>query len=219
MLGTRQTTARAETLSEAETLAGVPTVDARSTREWRDWLSDHGRSEVRAALVIYHRGVAPASMRYADAVEQALCFGWVDYLGMKRDDDSFYLLFTPRKPGSTWSRANRERAERMIESGSMTPAGQALVDLAQRTGRWQAHPDADDLMVPPDLEALFSIQPVARANFLAFPASSRRLILRWISAARKPETRQRRIDQTVSLAADNIRANQPDGRVRPQIRV
>jgi uncharacterized protein YdeI (YjbR/CyaY-like superfamily) len=206
---------RVQMASEAETVDGIPIIHATCTDDWRSWLADSGRSETRAALVVWHQDVATPSVRYQDAIEHALCFGWIDSKAMRRDEDSFYLLFSPRNPKSTWSRVNRRRAQRMIERGLMTAAGQELIDHARRIGTWEVNADADNLVIPPDLETQLAGNPVARANFLAFPASSRRLILHWVATAKKPETRRRRVDQVVLLAAENIRANHANARARP----
>jgi uncharacterized protein YdeI (YjbR/CyaY-like superfamily) len=144
-------------------------------------------------------------------MEQALCYGWIDGLHRKHDVHSSRLRFTPRSPRSTWSAVNRERATRMIEQGLMTERGQAMVDLAKTTGRWEVV--ADDTM-PADLQVLLDANVAAAANFEKFPPSSKRLILEWIATAKKPETRQRRIDQTVELAALDVRANHPQSRAR-----
>jgi uncharacterized protein YdeI (YjbR/CyaY-like superfamily) len=193
--------------TDPETVQGVPTVRAENTEDWRSWLAEHGRSEARVAVVLFRKKSELLTVRYQDAVEHALCFGWVDYKGMKRDDESFYLFFSPRGPKSTWSSVNRERAERMIQSGLMTEAGQAMIDLAKGTGTWEAHRDADNLVMPHDLQALLDANDAAWSNFSSFPPSSQRLILGWIATAKRPETRQRRMAQTVALAAENIGAN------------
>jgi uncharacterized protein YdeI (YjbR/CyaY-like superfamily) len=163
-------------------------------------------------LVIHHKDSGRPSLRYHEAIEHALCYGWIDGLHRKRDADSSQLRFTPRAARSTWSRINRERAAKMIELGLMTESGQALVDLAKSTGTWQVVSDVDSAAIPDDLRALFAGDEAAHDNFRRFPPSSKRLILEWIAGAKRPETRQRRIEQTVTLAAVNVRANHPGPR-------
>lgn len=182
--------------------------------QWRDWLTRHAQSEKEIWLVVEHKDSDAPSPRYHEAIEQALCFGWIDGLHRKHTDHSSRLRFSPRRTRSSWSAVNRERAERMIEQGLMTERGQALIDLAKAAGTWQVVP-GDVSAVPDDLrDALRSNDP-AREHFDAFPPSSRRLILEWIVTAKKPETRRRRIDRTVELAAVGIRANQPGARSKP----
>jgi uncharacterized protein YdeI (YjbR/CyaY-like superfamily) len=140
--------------------------------------------------------------------------GWIDSHARKNDANSSLLRFTPRGPRSTWSPVNRERAARMIELGLMTEQGQALIELARANGTWQVLSDAEAEAAPADLRELLENNPAARENFQNFPPSSKRLILEWIMTAKRPDTRQRRIDQTVTLAAQNIRANHPGVRMR-----
>jgi uncharacterized protein YdeI (YjbR/CyaY-like superfamily) len=190
----------------------VSTFAPRTIADWRDWLARNSQSEKEIWLIIHHKDCGTPSPRYHEAIEQALCFGWIDGLHRKHDADSSRLRFTPRRPRSTWSRVNRERAANMIELGQMTPHGQALIDTAKATGTWQVVPD-DGAALPDDLREPLHRNEAARTNFEGFPPSSKRLILEWIATAKRPETRQRRIDRAVELAAVNIRANHPGVRV------
>lgn len=174
-------------------------VVASTAADWRDWLARYGQSEKEVWLVIHHRDSGTPSLRYHEAIEHALCYGWIDSQARKHDANSSRLRFTPRNPRSTWSEVNRQRAAKMTELGLMTAPGQALIDLARATGTWQPAP-ADDL------HELLARDETATRNFERFPPSSKRLILDWIAAAKRPETRRRRIEQTVELAATNIRA-------------
>ncbi|MBT2235313.1 YdeI family protein [Nonomuraea sp. NEAU-A123] len=183
-----------------------------TTADWRAWLARNCQSEKEIWLVIYHKDSGMPSMRYHEAIEHALCYGWIDSQARKGDANSSLLRFTPRNPRSTWSRVNRQRAAKMTELGLMTGHGQALIDLARAKGTWQVLPDTD--AVPDDLQELLDRDEAARRNFQNFPPSSKRLILEWVAKAKRPDTRQRRISQTVSLAAVNIRANHPGGRAR-----
>lgn len=183
------------------------TVVASTAADWRAWLAQNCRSEKDVWLVMQHKDSATPSVRYHEAIEHALCFGWIDGLHRKRDADSSQLRFTPRNPRSTWSRVNRQRAAKMIELGLMTEHGQALIDLARANGTWQVLPDADSSAIPDDLKELFDRNETARENFQKFPPSSKRLILEWVATAKRSDTRRRRIEQTVNLAAVNIRAN------------
>ncbi len=182
---------------------------ASSTSDWRAWLARNCQSQTEVWLVIQHTASSAPGPRYHEAVEQALCLGWIDSHTRKHDADSSIQRFTPRKPRSTWSRVNRDRAAKMTELGLMTEHGQALIDLAKATGTWQATPRAHDLAIPADLQELLDRNQAAQQNFHGFPPYSKRLILDWIANAKRPDTRQRRINQTVSLAALNIRANHP----------
>lgn len=189
-----------------ETKNDIKAVYAPTRKEWREWLVKNSKTEKSVWLIIYHKTSATPSVYYAESIEEALCFGWIDSKSIKRDAESSYLMFTPRKVTGKWSAVNKERVERLNAAGLMTPQGQALIDLAKQTGTWDALVDAENAVIPPDLQALFDKNKTALKNFLAFPPSAKRLILTWISDAKRPETRQQRIIETAEKAADNIRA-------------
>jgi uncharacterized protein YdeI (YjbR/CyaY-like superfamily) len=192
----------------------MSTFSAGTPAGWRAWLASHHRSETEVWLIIHHTGSGTQSVRYHEAIEHALCFGWIDSQARKRDATSSELRFTPRTPRGTWSRVNRERAARMIELGLMTEHGQALIELAKANGTWQVLPDADSLAIPDDLRESLEENKAADEHFQNFPPSSKRLILEWVAKAKRPATRRRRIERTVGLAAAGIRANHPGVRMR-----
>ncbi len=174
--------------------------------EWRAWLRTHGGTE-RGVWLVLHKGRG-ADPSYEDAVEEAVAFGWIDSKGKKLDEQRYKLWMGPRKPGSGWAISNKERVARLTESGQMAEPGLAVVQAAKADGSWTRLDSAMALEVPVDLAAALDADPVARANFDAFPPSARRIILEWISLAKLAETRARRISETARLAAENIRANQ-----------
>lgn len=181
----------------------------KSRSAWRKWLEKNHQSEASVFLVLYHQKSKHYNLSYAEAVEEALCFGWIDSVAYKRDADSNYQFYSPRKPKSNWSKSNRERIEKLTARGLMHPAGQALVDLAKASGTWLALEEVENLIIPDDLRKALNKNKKAARYFEAFPRSSKRIILEWIQAAKKPETRSQRITTTVALAQDNIRANHP----------
>jgi uncharacterized protein YdeI (YjbR/CyaY-like superfamily) len=187
---------------------------AGSAEDWRAWLACNCRSAKEAWLVLRHHDSGTPGLRYHEAIEQALCFGWIDGLHRRHGADSSQLRFTPRTPRSRWSQLNRQRAAKMIELGLMTEYGQAAIEQAKAAGTWQLLPDEPRRAMPGDLQEQLDGSDAARMNFERFPPSSKRLILEWIAIAKRPDTRQRRIGQTVSLAALNIRANHPATRAR-----
>lgn len=179
-----------------------------SRAEWRAWLvANHARPD-GVWLISYKKATGKPRFEYEEAVEEALCFGWIDSKPNKLDDERAMLWFAPRKPGTGWSGPNKERAERMSAAGLMTPAGLARVEAAKRDGSWSALDAVEALEVPSDLVAALGAHPSAAGYFEAFPRSVKRGILEWIANARTPETRARRIEETARLAAENIRANQ-----------
>lgn len=178
----------------------------RTRAQWRDWLAQNCETRDEIWLVMYRKGSGTSSVDYGAAIEEALCFGWVDSKAIRRDEVSRYQRFSPRRPTSRWSKVNRERVERLIERGLMAGPGQAVIDLAKRKGTWDANADAESGIVPDDLTAALSRNRRASDHFDAFPPSSRKRILGWISTAKRAETRMRRIEQTVALAEHNRRA-------------
>lgn len=186
---------------------GIPAFYASTNAEWRNWLAENGSSEKAVCLILYHKKSKTPCIDYKESIEQALCFGWIDSKANKRDEESSYLQFTPRKAKSNWSKVNRERVERMLEQGLMTPAGQAMIDLAKANGCWEGLADAQNTIIPWDLQKLFDKNTEAFENFQKFSPSSKRMILEWITKAKKEETREKRIVQTVELAAKNVKAN------------
>ena len=192
-----------------ETINGVPTIFAPSREDWRGWLAGHCQSEKQVWLILYKKKSSTPSVSFHDAILDALCFGWVDSKAIPRDAESFCLLFSHRNPKSTWGKINRERAEELIRQGLMMPPGQGVIDLAKQSGTWSALSDAQNLVIPDDLQQLFDLNATAYQNFQSFSPASKRVILEWICNAKKAETRERRIAQTVELAERNQKANHP----------
>jgi uncharacterized protein YdeI (YjbR/CyaY-like superfamily) len=180
---------------------------AKNRKSWRSWLLKNAESAKNIWLIIYHKNATTPSLSYDEAVEEALCFGWIDSKPNKRDQESYFLFFAQRKPKSNWSKANRERAERMIKSNQMTKKGQEMIDLAKKTGTWLALTEVQASILPDDLKKTLGKNKIALQNFEKFPPSSKRIILEWILNAKKEETRLKRITETVDLAAKGIKAN------------
>ena len=175
---------------------------------WRAWLEQHHERTEGVWLISYKQATGKPRVAYDEAVEEALCFGWVDSKPNKLDDERSMLWFAPRKRGSGWSRPNKERVARLIAAGLMAPAGLAKVEAAKADGSWVALDAVEALEEPPDLQVALAANLAARQHWDAFPRSARRGVLEWIANAKRPETRARRIEETARLAADNVRANQ-----------
>lgn len=179
-----------------------------SRAEWRAWLEQNHTRPEGVWLVSYKKATGKPRVEYDEAVEEALCFGWIDSKGNKLDEERTLLWFAPRKPKTGWSRPNKERVERLIAAGLMAPAGLAKIETAQQDGSWNALDAVEALEIPPDLAGALAGYSQAQQNFEAFPRSAKRGILEWIVNAKRPETRAKRIEETARLAQDNIRANQ-----------
>jgi uncharacterized protein YdeI (YjbR/CyaY-like superfamily) len=175
--------------------------------EWREWLHEHAGRPGGVWLVLHKGKDAPLS--YMDAIDEAVAFGWIDSKAMRLDEQRYRIRISPRKPGSGWSRINKERVSRLIEGSLMAPAGMAAVESAKLDGSWEALTGFEALQVPPDLAAALSADPAAARFFDAFPSSAKMIILGWIAGSKRAEKRQQRIRETVQLAARNIRAPGP----------
>ena len=187
---------------------GYELVHAETRTEWRRWLAANHASSPGVWLVSWRTATGKPAVGYAQSVEEALCVGWIDSLNRTIDDERTQQLFTPRRPGSRWSRSNKERVERLLADGLIEPAGLAAIEAAKASGAWTALDEVENLVVPDDLAAALAAHPAAAEHWEAFPPSVRRAILVWILDAKRPETRARRIAETASEAAAGRRANQ-----------
>ncbi len=181
-------------------------VDFSDREEWRRWLHENGSTQDGIWVVIQKKGSRKTGLRLEEAVDEAVCFGWIDG-GMRRvDGDSFVLRFSPRRRNSIWSLRNVERVERMIEAGRMTEAGLEAVEEAKRDGRWEsAYTSRVEPEVPEDLEQALRESPEAWENFKGFPNSTKLQYVHWVVTAKREKTRLRRISEVVRRAAENIR--------------
>lgn len=179
-----------------------------SRQSWRRWLMAHHERNEGIWVIGYKKATGKPRMEYNEAVEEALCFGWIDSKPNKLDEERSMLWFPPRKPGTGWSKPNKDRIERATAAGVMTAAGLAKVKQAKKDGSWFALDAVEALQIPPGLAAALASRPLAGENFEAFPRSVKRGILEWISNAKTTGTREKRIVETATLAAENRRANQ-----------
>jgi uncharacterized protein YdeI (YjbR/CyaY-like superfamily) len=186
----------------------APLIQCETRDEWRAWLEANHATVTSAWLVTWRAGAGHAVLPYEDAVEEALCFGWIDSTGGRVDEARSKLYFARRKPRSGWARTNKARVERLIAAGRMAPAGLAAIERAKDNGSWTMLDDIENLVVPDDLQAALDASPPAADRWAAFPPSARRMILEWIRQARRPGTRAARITETAVRAARNERANQ-----------
>ncbi|GAA2903297.1 YdeI/OmpD-associated family protein [Pseudonocardia halophobica] len=177
-------------------------LDATTPAEWRAWLAKHGETAQEAWVVIPHARSGRPGLTHRQALEEALCFGWIDGLSRKHDASSRKQRFSPRSAQSAWSTINRELVAQLIAEGQMTPAGQAAIDVAKANGMWMLLADAQAGIVPPDLRAALDDDPEAAAGWEAMTPSTRRAHLEALARAKKPETRLRRIAATVAAARD-----------------
>src|SRR5689334_11070923 len=181
---------------------------AKTRKHWRKWLEKNHVKEKCVYLIFYTKESKLQGVSYVDAVEEALCFGWIDSTVYKRDEESRYQFFAKRNPRGNWSASNKERVQRLLKQGLMMPAGQEMIDVAKKNGSWTVLDEAEKMVIPEDLQKLLKKNKKAFKNFQSFSPSAKKIILSWIYTAKRAETRMNRIKKGVELAAKNIKANQ-----------
>jgi uncharacterized protein YdeI (YjbR/CyaY-like superfamily) len=180
-----------------------PAIFFASREAWDEWLAGHHDSSSGVWIKLAKKASGIESVSYAEAVEVALCYGWIDGQARRVDDDYSAQRFTPRRARSRWSKRNRERATRLIERGEMKPAGLREVERAQADGRWEAAYDPPSTAtVPDDLRRALDEAPTAREFFETLNSANRYAILHRIEDAKRPETRARRIEKFVAMLSE-----------------
>lgn len=171
-----------------------------SQPHWREWLQQHHATE-QAVWLIFHKKTSPTpNLTWSQAVDEALCFGWIDSLAQSIDAHTYRQFFSRRKPRSGWSRVNKEKVERLQAAGLLAPAGLASIELAQQNGSWTLLDEVEALLPPPDLAQALAQHPAAAAHFAGLSRTTRRQLLLQLLLAKRPETRQKRIAKIIALA-------------------
>ena len=187
-----------------DTKQGLPILAFASQREWEVWLDAQHATSKGLWLKIAKKDSGLDSVTYAEALESALCYGWIDGQKGSLDERAWLQKFTPRGPKSVWSRINRDKANELQRQGRLRPAGLAQVERAQQDGRWDAAYESQSrATVPDDLRRALEDAPVAQAFFATLNSVNRYAILYRIQSARKPDTRARRIEQFVAMLAEH----------------
>lgn len=185
---------------ETETRTGLPIIGFEDADTFDAWLTAEPRASKGLWLKLAKKGAGLASLSKAEAIDAALCHGWIDGQLDKYDDASWLIRFTPRKRGSKWSEVNRARASELIEAGRMQPSGLAEIEAAKADGRCDAaYAPASTAQVSPDLQAALDASPQAAAFFATLKGANRYAILYRVGAAKKPETRAKRIADFVVM--------------------
>jgi uncharacterized protein YdeI (YjbR/CyaY-like superfamily) len=197
---------------------GIDLYYAKDTAAWRKWLRKNADKKKAVWLLYYKPASGKIRVSYNDAVDEAICFGWIDSKPNKLDELRSIQFFAPRHPKSNWSKVNKERVNRLIKEGRMTASGLSIVNTAKKNGAWDALNEVEEMTIPADLLKALRENKTAYDYFMAFPKSSKKNILEWIHNAKQDKTRNNRITETAKLAKDNIRANhfrQPKGNTNP----
>lgn len=172
----------------------------QNPQEWRRWLEQNHLSKTSVNLIFYKKGSGKPTLSWSEAVDEALCFGWIDSTKRTLDHERYTLYFGRRKPYSTWSKINREKVTILIEKELMTSAGLECIEKAKSNGYWTILDEIDELMTPQDLAAEFDKNPGSMEYFHSLKKSDRKLILFWIAMAKRPETRSKRITEVATAA-------------------
>jgi uncharacterized protein YdeI (YjbR/CyaY-like superfamily) len=176
-----------------------------SKQQWREWLQKHHQTKQSVWLICYKKASGMPTLSWSDAVDEALCFGWIDSTRRPIDGENFMQFFGKRKSNGTWSKINKEKVQRLAAEGLMAKAGIKSIEEAKQNGSWTILDDVEELIIPDDLEAEFSKLIGSKDFFLSLSKSVKKQILYRVVAAKRPETRQKRITEIAELAAQKLK--------------
>ncbi len=180
----------------------------KSNTAWQNWLKKNHQKEESIWLIYYKVKSNKPTIKYTDAVDIALCYGWIDSKQLPIDDEKHMQFFSKRKPKSVWSKVNKAKVERLIAEGRMQQAGMDSIGIAKNNGSWNILDDAENLIIPNDLEKEFKKYKNAKTNFLNFSRTDKRNILQWLTLAKRPETIEKRIEEIANLAEQGLKPKQ-----------
>jgi uncharacterized protein YdeI (YjbR/CyaY-like superfamily) len=175
----------------------------KNTKEWRDWLNENHHSSKGVYLIFYKVSSEFESMRWEEAVQVAICYGWIDSTVRKMDEDRRKQVFSPRKDKSVWSKLNKTYIEKLLEENLMHESGLAKIEIAKKNGTWTSLDAVEDLIMPLDLEMAFDKNSAAFENYKKFSPSYRKSYLYWLNQAKREETRNNRITEIINLCSQN----------------
>lgn len=176
--------------------------------EWRLWLQKNHSSGQSVWVVFYKKKTGKPTITWSQSVDEALCFGWIDSVQKKYDEESSIQFFSKRKAKSTWSKINKEKVKKLTEEGKMTQMGFESIEIAKQNGSWTILDEVEELIIPEDLEAAFKTKLNSKDFFLSLSKSIRKVMLQWLVLAKRPETRQNRITEIVELASKKQKPKQ-----------
>lgn len=186
----------------------IETFCPASQQDWRQWLKENHDSKQSVWLIYYKQKANIPTISYSDAVDEALCFGWIDSTKKSLDNETFMQFFCKRKPNSVWSKINKGKVQRLIDSGHMAKAGFESIETAKQNNSWTILDDVEELHIPEGLSEEFESKPGSKEYFLSLSKSTRKAILQWLVLAKRSETRQKRITEIVELAVQKLKPKQ-----------
>lgn len=173
-----------------------------SQKEWRKWLEKNHQKKEAVWLIQYKKASNKPSIVWSDAVDEALCFGWIDSKAVTIDEISFKQYYCKRKPTSVWSKINKEKIKKLTADNKMTEAGLACIEIAKQNGSWTLLDEVEELIIPKDLDKAFKNNKGAKKHFLSLSKSKQKMLLQWLVLAKQPQTRQKRIDEIALCASE-----------------
>lgn len=176
----------------------------KNRQAWRRWLTLNHDKVKGVHLVFFKKNSGITTLSYEDAVEEALCFGWIDGRTNKLDEKRYLIKFSQRLPGSTWAKSNKERVARLIKEGQMTPAGLQVIERAKKDGSWDSLNELENLVLPGDLEVAIRADKIAWKNFQVLSPSVKKQVLWWLFGAKREQTRSSRIQRILNSLQNNI---------------
>jgi uncharacterized protein YdeI (YjbR/CyaY-like superfamily) len=186
----------------------IETICLKNREQWRQWLQENHDRKQSVWLIFYKMKANVPTMNWSEAVDEALCFGWIDSKRQSIDEEKYRQFFSRRKPNSTWSKINKTKIKQLTEEGLMTRAGFDCVEIAKRNGSWSILDEVEELIIPDDLEKALQKRPGSKSYFLSLSVSDRKSILQWLMLAKRQQTRLKRTQEIAELAAQNQKPNQ-----------
>ena len=194
--------------SSSEKLTTWQQLYFKNDKEWRDWLHENHHLSKGVHLIFYRVDSEFESMRWEEAVQVAICYGWIDSIVRKLDDERRVQMFTPRKDKSVWSKLNKTYIEKLMQENLMHKSGLRKIEIAKQNGTWESLDDVENLVIPKDLELAFAANKMAFENYQNFSRSYRKNYLYWLNQAKREETRTVRIAEIVRLCEQKIKSRQ-----------
>lgn len=189
-------------------IKGIETFYPANKKEWRDWLMENHRIKESVWLIYYKKHTNMRTLSWSEAVDEALCFGWIDSTARPIDNEKYMQFFSKRKPKSVWSKVNKEKVKRLMEHELMADAGIESIEIAKQNGSWTILDEVEELIIPHDLTQALNTYKGAMSFYMGLSKSIRKAILQWLVLAKKPETRKKRITEIAELAAKNMKPKQ-----------
>ena len=180
----------------------------KTKNDWRKWLNKNHKTKQAVWLIMYKKQTGIPSLNWSDAVDEALCFGWIDSTARPIDGEKYKQYFTKRKPQSTWSKVNKVKIEKLIADGLMSEAGLASIEIAKQNGSWTILDEVEEMIIPKDLEKAFKAKRGSKDFFMSLSKSVRKGMLQWITLAKLEETKLKRINEIAELACEGKKPKQ-----------